>query len=165
MRKVFLCNVLLFIVLILSLSTIILYSVGEYFDISYNSYNKKIMLKDDSKTRPSYICLIIVAVLSAVIILYNLIISSFFINKKIPTIISLILVFAMFVTSFVGIGYFDKVNFSKSFDLEIFSFKIKENNTDVVSYQILTYLTFGFSIITSLVCSGLAIAYLSNKKK
>jgi hypothetical protein len=171
MQRLILCNVMLVISLIMALSSTLFYNYAELGNVNVSgSYTNKftIKLRDTKNSDVPFNCLIVLTVLCAVGLLFNFIIFKFFRTKMVPSFIALMVYIAMLITSIVGIVYFSRVELVKMNNVSINIFETKvafnESQNNINTLKGLNYTTYSLTLITSLICTGVAISYLANRK-
>jgi hypothetical protein len=105
--------------------------------------------------------MIILISLIVALFLNNSIMYKLFRRRTIPSIIGLLLSFAIILTSIIAIIYFTNM----LVDLDnIYLHIITKDKINIVLVDLFCYLAFGLSIISALFCGGVSIAYLANRK-
>jgi hypothetical protein len=171
MQKLILCNVMLVISFIMALSSTLFYNYAELgnLDLSGGYTNKfTVKLRDTKNSDVPFNSLIVLTVLCAIGLVCNFIIFKFFKSRKVPSFIALMIYIGMLTTSIIGIVYFSRVELVKinniSFDILKTKIGINQNQTNIDTLKALNYTTYALTLFTSLICGGVAISYLANRK-
>jgi hypothetical protein len=93
--------------------------------------------------------------------LNNTVMYKLFRRRTVPSIIGLLLSFAIIIASIIGIIYFTNM----LVDINNRYFHISTSDKiNIVIVDVFCYLAFGLSIISALFCSGVSISYFVNRK-
>ncbi len=166
MKSITLSNLLLFIVFLLAIIALILYSKVALLSINTPFMNKKIVLNDIENSKPSHSSLIVISVLAGLTILINLI-NGVYNNMKTANVILIISMILIIIVSILGIINFSRLQLDKDTgaSASMGPLNINASAKSPILIQTFTYLAFIMAILVSLANGSIGLRFFMNKQK